>query len=270
MRSGIIAQKVGMTRLYTDEGGHVPVTVLKVDDCEVLAVRTKEKDGYVAVQLGAGKAKEKRVAQPQRVQYAKANVTPKKTVMEFRVSDDCVIPVGSQLSVNHFIKGQFVDVTGISLGKGFAGVMKRYNFSGDNATHGVSGTHRSAGSTGQRQDPGRVFKNQKMPGHMGAEQVTVQNLQVVALDEENGLIMVKGAVPGFDGTTIIVKDAVKKALPKEAPIPAGLKTKEQPAAEAKAEAVEQAPVEEQPVAETPAETTEQAQAEEAVAATDKE
>lgn len=252
MRSGIIAQKVGMTRLYTDEGGHVPVTVLKVDDCEVLAVRTKEKDGYVAVQLGAGVAKAKNVAQPQRVQYAKANVTPKKTVMEFRVSDDCVIPVGSKLGVNHFIKGQFVDVTGVSLGKGFAGVMKRYNFSGDNATHGVSGTHRSAGSTGQRQDPGRVFKNQKMPGHMGAEQVTVQNLQVVALDEDKDLIMVKGAVPGFDGTTIIVKDAVKKALPKEVPMPAGLKVKEQPAAESKSE------------------TTEQAKAEEAVAATDKE
>ncbi len=227
MRTGIIAQKVGMTRLFTPEGNHVPVTVLKVDDCEVVGVRNQEKDGYVAVQLGTGKAKEKRVAKAQRVQFAKANIAPKKKVVEFRVSEDCVLPVGAELSVNHFVKGQFVDVTGTSIGKGFAGVMKRWNFAGDCATHGVSLTHRSGGSTGQRQDPGKVFKNKKMPGHMGAVQVTVQNLQVVDLDEEKGLIMVKGAVPGFDGNVVIVKDAVKRAMPEGAPIPAGLKVKAQ-------------------------------------------
>lgn len=226
MRSGIIAQKVGMTRLFTAEGNHVPVTVLKVDNCEVVGVRSLEKDGYVALQVGAGKAKEKNTAKPQRVAFAKANVAPKKKVVEFRVSDDCVVPVGSEFSVNHFVKGQFVDVTGTSIGKGFAGVMKRWNFSGDCASHGVSLTHRSGGSTGQCQDPGKVFKNKKMPGHMGAEKVTVQNLEVVELDESKGLIMVKGAVPGFDGNVVIVKDAVKRALHKDAPIPAGLKVKE--------------------------------------------
>ena len=225
MRSGIIAEKVGMTRLFTDEGVHIPVTILKVDNCEVVGVRSLEKDGYTAVQLGAGKAKEKNVAKPQRVQFAKAKMAPKKTVVEFRVSDDCLIPVGSELGVNHFVKGQYVDVTGTSIGKGFAGVMKRYNFSGDCASHGVSLTHRSGGSTGQCQDPGRVFKNKKMPGHMGAERVTVQNLLVVALDEAKGLIMVKGAVPGFDGNVVLVKDAAKRAMHKDAPLPAGLKVK---------------------------------------------
>lgn len=231
MRSGIIAQKVGMTRLFTAEGNHVPVTVLKVDNCEVVGVRSKEKDGYVALQVGAGNVKDKHTAKPQRVAFAKANVAPKKKVVEFRVSEDCVVPVGSEFGVNHFVKGQFVDVTGTSIGKGYAGVMKRWNFSGDNATHGVSLTHRSGGSTGQCQDPGKVFKNKKMPGHMGAEQVTVQNLQVVDLDEAKGLIMVKGAVPGFDGNVVIVKDAVKRALHKDAPIPAGLKAKEEVAAQ---------------------------------------
>ncbi len=242
MRSGIIAQKVGMTRLFTAEGNHVPVTVLKVDNCEVVGVRSKEKDGYVALQVGAGNVKDKHTAKPQRVAFAKANVAPKKKVVEFRVSEDCVVPVGSEFGVNHFVKGQFVDVTGTSIGKGFAGVMKRWNFSGDNATHGVSLTHRSGGSTGQRQDPGKVFKNKKMPGHMGAEQVTVQNLQVVDLDEAKGLIMVKGAVPGFDGNVVIVKDAVKRALHKDAPIPAGLKAKQEVAeqpAEAPAEEVKE-------------------------------
>lgn len=242
MRSGIIAQKVGMTRLFTAEGNHVPVTVLKVDNCEVVGVRSKEKDGYVALQVGAGNVKDKHTAKPQRVAFAKANVAPKKKVVEFRVSEDCVVPVGSEFGVNHFVKGQFVDVTGTSIGKGYAGVMKRWNFSGDNATHGVSLTHRSGGSTGQRQDPGKVFKNKKMPGHMGAEQVTVQNLQVVDLDEAKGLIMVKGAVPGFDGNVVIVKDAVKRALHKDAPIPAGLKAKQEVAeqpAEAPAEEVKE-------------------------------
>jgi len=225
MRSGIIAQKVGMTRLFTAEGNHVPVTVLKVDNCEVVGVRSMEKDGYVALQVGAGKAKEKNTAKPQRVAFAKANVAPKKKVVEFRVSDDCVVPVGSEFSVNHFVKGQFVDVTGTSIGKGFAGVMKRWNFSGDCASHGVSLTHRSGGSTGQCQDPGKVFKNKKMPGHMGAEKVTVQNLEVMELDEAKGLIMVKGAVPGFDGNVVLVKDAAKRAMHKDAPLPAGLKVK---------------------------------------------
>ena len=246
MRSGIIAQKVGMTRLFTAEGNHVPVTVLKVDNCEVVGIRSKEKDGYVALQVGAGKAKEKNTAKPQRVAFAKANVAPKKKIVEFRVSDDCVVPVGSEFGVNHFVKGQFVDVTGTSIGKGFAGVMKRWNFAGDCASHGVSLTHRSGGSTGQCQDPGKVFKNKKMPGHMGAEKVTVQNLEVMELDENKGLIMVKGAVPGFDGNIVIVKDAVKRALHKDAPIPAGLKVKA-------AAAVEAAPVAEEKPAETPAE-----------------
>lgn len=241
MRSGIIAQKVGMTRLFTEEGNHVPVTVLKVDMCEVVGVRSKEKDGYVAVQLGAGKAKEKHLAKAQRVQFAKANVAPKRKIVEFRVSDDCIIPVGSELGVNHFVKGQLVDVTGTSVGKGFAGVMKRHNFAGDNATHGVSLTHRSGGSTGQRQDPGKVFKNKKMAGHMGAERVTVQNLPVVALDEEKGLIMVKGAVPGFDGSIVLVKDAAKHTLPKDAPIPAGLKAKAVEEAKVEQTAEESAP-----------------------------
>ena len=236
MRSGIIAQKVGMTRLFTSEGNHVPVTVLKVDNCEVVGVRSVDKDGYVALQVGAGKAKEKNVAKPQRVQFAKANVSSKKKIVEFRVSDDCVVPVGSEFGVNHFVKGQFVDVTGTSIGKGYAGVMKRWNFAGDNATHGVSLTHRSGGSTGQRQDPGKVFKNKKMPGHLGAERVTIQNLEVIELDEAKGLIMVKGAVPGFDGNTVIVKDAAKRVLHQDAPIPAGLKVKAY-AVEVKAEEV---------------------------------
>ncbi len=248
MRSGIIAEKVGMTRLFTDEGVHVPVTVLKVDNCEVVGVRSLEKDGYVAVQLGAGKAKEKNVAKAQRVQFAKANVGNKRTVMEFRVSDDCVIPVGSELGVNHFVKGQYVDVTGTSIGKGFAGVMKRHNFGGDCASHGVSLTHRSGGSTGQCQDPGRVFKNKKMPGHMGASQVTVQNLQIVDLDEAKGLIMVKGAVPGFDGNVVVVKDAVKRPVPADVPMPAGLKAK----AEAHAEQVVADVAADVPVVETTA------------------
>ena len=245
MRSGIIAQKVGMTRLFTAEGNHVPVTVLKVDNCEVVGIRSKEKDGYVALQVGAGKAKEKNTAKPQRVAFAKANVAPKKKIVEFRVSDDCVVPVGSEFGVNHFVKGQFVDVTGTSIGKGFAGVMKRWNFAGDCASHGVSLTHRSGGSTGQCQDPGKVFKNKKMPGHMGAEKVTVQNLEVMELDENKGLIMVKGAVPGFDGNIVIVKDAVKRALHKDAPIPAGLKVKAEAAkaVEAKAEVAAEQPAE---------------------------
>lgn len=249
MRSGLIAHKVGMTRLFTESGVHVPVTVLKVDSCEVVGVRSLDKDGYVSVQLGAGQAKEKRVAKAQRTQFAKAGVGLKKTVVEFRVTNDCVIPVGAELGVNHFVKGQYVDVTGTSLGKGFAGVMKKYGFGGDCASHGVSRTHRSGGSTGQCQDPGKVFKNKKMPGHMGAKQVTVQNLEVVDLDMARGLIMVKGCVPGFDGNVVLVKDAVKRALHQDAPIPAGLKQEAKPAEVA----VEAAPVAE--TVETPVEAT---------------
>ena len=218
MRSGLIAEKIGMTRLFTDDGAHVPVTVLKVEGCKVVSVRTKDKDGYVALQLGFG--------------TAKANSELKRKLVEFRVSEDCVLNPGDELSANHFVAGQFVDVVGTSLGKGFAGAMKRHNFAGLEATHGVSVSHRSLGSTGNRQDPGRVFKGKKMAGHLGAERVTVQNLKVVATDTDRGLIMVKGAVPGFEGAYVLIKDAVKKALPKEAPMPAGLK--------AKAEAVKEA------------------------------
>lgn len=222
MRTGMIAQKLGMTRVFTDEGQHVPVTVLKVDKCQVVAVRTKENDGYCAVQLGNAKAKVKRVTQPMRGHYAKAKVEPKKKLGEFRVSDDAVLEVGQELSVNHFVAGQFVDVTGTSIGKGFAGAMKRHNFSGLRASHGVSVSHRSHGSTGNSQDPGKVFKGKKMAGHMGDTRVTTQNLKIVSTDEERGLILVKGAVPGAEGGWVRISDAVKRALPKSVPFPAGI------------------------------------------------
>ncbi len=224
MRTGVIAQKVGMMSLFQENGTRLPVTVLKIDST-VVDVRTMERDGYVAVQLGHGKAKEKNVAKPQLGHFAKANVEPKKKLVEFRVTEDCVLPVGSELSSTHFVVGQKVDVTGISIGKGYAGVMKKYHFSGDNATHGVSRTHRSGGSTGQREWPGKVFKNVKMPGQMGNKQVTKQNLQVVAIDEDRNLIMVKGSVPGFDSSVVTIKDAVKISLAKQPalPTPAGLK-----------------------------------------------
>jgi len=225
MRSGLIAEKIGMTRLFTDDGAHVPVTVLKVEGCKVVSVRTKDKDGYVALQLGFGTAKANRLSKAVRGHFAKANSELKRKLVEFRVSGDCVLNPGDELSANHFVAGQFVDVVGTSLGKGFAGAMKRHNFAGLEATHGVSVSHRSLGSTGNRQDPGRVFKGKKMAGHLGAERVTVQNLKVVATDIDRGLIMVKGAVPGFEGAYVLIKDAVKKALPKEAPMPAGLKAK---------------------------------------------
>ncbi|MGN0904069.1 MAG: 50S ribosomal protein L3 [Alphaproteobacteria bacterium] len=232
MRSGLIAEKVGMTRLFTDDGNHVPVTVLKVEGCEVVSVRTKDKDGYVALQLGFGDTKAKRVSKAVRGHFAKNNVELKRKLVEFRVSEDCVLNPGDELSAGHFIAGQFVDVVGTSIGKGFAGGMKRHNFRGLEATHGVSISHRSLGSTGNRQDPGRVFKGKKMAGHLGAERVTVQNLKVVATDLDRGLIMVKGAVPGFEGAYVLIKDAVKKALPKEVPMPAGLKTRAEAAAPA--------------------------------------
>lgn len=225
MRSGLIAEKMGMTRLFTEDGTHVPVTVLKIEGCEVVSVRTKDKDGYVALQLGFGKTKANRVSKSVRGHFAKANIELKRKLVEFRVSEDCVLNPGDELSANHFIAGQFVDVVGTSIGKGFAGGMKRHNFAGLEATHGVSISHRSLGSTGNRQDPGRVFKGKKMAGHLGAERVTVQNLKVVATDADRGLIMVKGAVPGFEGGYVLIKDAVKKALPKDVPMPAGLKAK---------------------------------------------
>jgi large subunit ribosomal protein L3 len=219
MRSGVIAQKVGMTRIFTDAGEHIPVTVLKLDNCQVVAHRTIEKNGYVAVQLGTGLAKVKNVSKAERGHFAVAKVEPKRKVVEFRVSDDALIPVGAELTADHFVVGQFVDVSGTTLGKGFAGGMKRWNFGGLRATHGVSVSHRSIGSTGGRQDPGKTFKNKKMPGHLGAERVTTQNLRVVQTDVERGLILVEGAVPGHAGGWIHVRDAVKRALPKDAPLP---------------------------------------------------
>lgn len=222
-RSGLIAQKMGMTRIFSAEGEHVPVTVLKVDACQVVAVRTEEKDGYNAVQLGVGSIKVKNVNKAQRETYSRAGVEPKRKLAEFRVTADALLDVGAELSVEHFVSGQFVDVTGTSVGKGFAGGMKRHNFGGLRASHGVSVSHRSHGSTGNRQDPGKTFKGKKMAGHMGDVRVTTQNLQVVATDAERGLIMVKGAVPGSAGGFIIVRDAVKRKLPDGVPMPAALK-----------------------------------------------
>lgn len=235
MRTGLIAQKLGMSRIFDADGKHVPVTVLKMDGCQVVAVQTQEKNGYTAVQLGAGTRKAKNVSKGERGHFAKAKVEPKAKVVEFRVSEDAVLEVGAELCASHFIPGQFVDVTGITLGKGYQGVMKRWNFGGLRATHGVSVSHRSAGSTGQRQSPGRVFKNKKMAGHMGNVQRTVQNLRVVEIHPEQGLIIVEGAIPGHKGSWLTIKDAVKKPLPKDVPTPAGLKgTKDQGGAPAEA------------------------------------
>ena len=224
MRSGVIAQKVGMTRVFTDAGEHVPVTVLRLDGCQVVAHRTVEKNGYVALQLGAGKAKVKNVSKAERGHFAVAKVEPKQKLAEFRVSEDAVIPVGAEITADHFIPGQFVDVTGTTTGKGFAGGMKRWNFGGLRATHGVSISHRSIGSTGGRQDPGKTFKNKKMPGHLGVERVTTQNLRVVSTDVERGLILVEGAVPGVAGGWIYIRDAVKRKLPKDVPMPGAFRT----------------------------------------------
>ena len=211
MRSGVIAQKVGMTRVYNDAGEHVPVTVLRMDGCQVVAQRTVEKNGYTAVQLGAGQAKVKNTSKAMRGNFAVANVEPKAKLAEFRVTEDNLLEVGTELKAGHFAAGQLVDVTGTSIGKGFAGAMKRHGFGGLRATHGVSVSHRSHGSTGSRQDPGKVFKNKKMAGHMGQTRVTTQNLEVVSTDEDRGLILIKGAVPGSKGAWIIVRDAVKSA-----------------------------------------------------------
>ena len=223
MRTGLIARKEGMSRIFDEDGRHVPVTVLKVDGCQVIAVRNEEKDGYVAVQLGAGNAKVKRVSKQNRGHFAKAKVEPKKKLAEFRVSNENILDIGAELGANHFVAGQFVDVTGTSIGKGFAGAMKRHNFGGLRATHGVSISHRSHGSTGQCQEPGKVFKGKKMAGHMGAERVTTQNLQVVAVDLEENLILVKGAVPGAKNGWVLINDAVKKPVPEGVPLPAGLR-----------------------------------------------
>jgi large subunit ribosomal protein L3 len=223
MRTGLIAQKLGMSRLFNEEGAHVPVTVLKVDKCEVVAVRTAERDGYTAVQLGVGKAKVRNTSKAMRGHFAKAKVEPKRRLAEFRVAPDALVDVGSELSAGHFVPGQFVDVTGTTIGKGFAGAMKRWNFGGLRASHGVSISHRSHGSTGNRQDPGRTFPNKKMAGHLGTERVTTLNLKVVATDADRGLIMVRGAVPGAEGGYVLVRDAVKRKLPKDAPFPAALR-----------------------------------------------
>ena len=212
-----------MTRVFTDAGEHVPVTVLKLDGCQVVAHRTVEKNGYTAVQLGIGRAKPKNVPKAERERFAKASVEPKMKLAEFRVPEDGMIPVGAEITADHFVVGQFVDVTGTTIGKGFAGPMKRWNFGGLRASHGVSVSHRSHGSTGGRQDPGKTFKNKKMAGHMGADRVTTQNLKVVQLDVERGLILVEGSVPGHRGGYIFVRDAVKRALPTDAPKPGKFK-----------------------------------------------
>jgi len=245
MRSGLIAQKLGMTRVFTEAGEHVPVTVLRVEKCQVLGHRTKDKNGYVALQLGSGTRKVNNVPKAERGNFAVAKVEPKRKLAEFRVSDDALIPVGAEITADHFVVGQYVDVAGISIGKGFAGGMKRWNFGGLRASHGVSISHRSIGSTGGRQDPGKTWKNKKMPGHMGAERVTTLNLKVVQTDVARGLILVEGAVPGSKGGWITVRDAVKKSLPKDAPkpgkfrLPDGAAASEAPAQEAAPEAAKE-------------------------------
>ena len=240
MRTGVIARKEGMTRIFDEDGRHVPVTVLKIDSCQVVSVRSEETDGYVAVQLGAGAAKVKRTSKANRGHFAKAKVEPKKKLAEFRVSNENILEVGSELSAKHFMPGQFVDVCGTSIGKGFAGAMKRHNFGGMRASHGVSISHRAHGSTGQCQEPGRVFKGKKMAGQMGNERVTTQNLEVVSIDEEDNLVLIKGAVPGAKSGWVFITDAVKKPFPEGAPTPAGLvenkKAESKEAEEAAAEA----------------------------------
>src|SRR5881275_993730 len=244
MRTGLIAKKLGMTRVFTDEGNHVAVTVLKVDHCQVVAQRTQDKDGYTALQLGVGAAKVKNVTKPQRGHFAKAKVEPKAKLAEFRVSDDALVDVGAEITVAHFVPGQYVDVTGTSIGKGFAGGMKRWNFGGLRATHGVSVSHRSLGSTGQRQDPGKTFKNKKMAGHLGAGRVTTQSLRIVSADAERGVLMIMGAVPGSEGGWVLIKDAAKRKMPEGLPFPAALRGAGNGGAEVPAEAAEPMPTSE--------------------------
>jgi len=246
-RTGILARKLGMTRSFAQDGSHIPVTILRIESCQVVSVRTRDRDGYSAVQVGAGTAKVKNVTKPVRGHYAKAKVEPKRKLVEFRVTDEAVLPVGSELAASHFVTGQFVDVAGTSIGKGFQGVMRRWNFAGLEASHGVSISHRSHGSTGGRQDPGRTFKNKKMAGHMGDETVTTLNLKVVRTDVEKGLLLVEGAVPGSKGGWIMVRDAVKKALPKEAPKPGKFRLADE--ANKKPEAKAEAPAADAPATE---------------------
>lgn len=224
MRSGVIAKKLGMTRLFMEDGKQIPVTVLHMENLQVVAQRTPDRDGYTAVQLGAGNARAKNVSQPMRGHFAVAKVEPKRKLAEFRVTGENMIDVGEEITADHYLPGQYVDIAGISIGKGFAGAMKRHNFGGLRASHGVSVSHRSHGSTGQCQDPGKVFKGKKMAGHMGAARVTTQNLEVVKTDSERGLIMVKGAVPGSKGGWVTIKDAVKKAAPANVVLPAALRS----------------------------------------------
>lgn len=222
LRTGLVAQKLGMGRFFTEKGEHIPVTYLKLENCQVVGQRTQETNGYTALQIGVGSVKAKNVSKPLKGHYAKAKIEPKRKVVEFRVSPDALVEVGAEIAVTHFVPGQFVDVSGITIGKGFAGVMKRWNFAGLEASHGVSVSHRSHGSTGNRQDPGRVFKNKKMAGHLGVERVTVQNLKIVHVDEAEGLILVQGAVPGSDGTYLEVRDSLKRTT-KDLPFPASVK-----------------------------------------------
>jgi len=241
MRTGVIAKKLGMTRFFDEDGAHVPVTVLSLDGCQVTAQRTKEKDGYVALQLGAGAKKAKNESKAMRGHFGKAQVEPKAIVAEFRVDEDGLIDVGAEFTADHFVPGQKVDIQGVTIGKGFAGAIKRWHFGGLRATHGVSVSHRSHGSTGQRQDPGKVFKNKKMAGHLGQDNRTTQNITVWRVDVERGLILVKGAVPGAEGGYVKIRDAIKKALPKDAPKPGGIRKAQAEAAPAAAEV--EAPVE---------------------------
>ena len=240
MRTGVIAKKLGMTRFFDEDGAHVPVTVLSLDGCQVTAQRTKEKDGYVALQLGAGVKKAKNESKAMRGHFGKAQVEPKAVIAEFRVDEDGLIEVGAEFTADHFVPGQKVDISGVTIGKGFAGAIKRWHFGGLRATHGVSVSHRSHGSTGQRQDPGKVFKNKKMAGHLGQDNRTTQNITVWRVDVERGLILVKGAVPGAEGSYVQVRDAVKRP-PKDAPTPGAIRKAGAEAAPAPADA--EAPVE---------------------------
>jgi large subunit ribosomal protein L3 len=231
MRTGLIARKLGMTRVFDAEGNHVPVTVLKVDNCQVVAVRSQERDGYTALQLGVGAIKIKNVCKPLRGHFAKAKVEPKAHLAEFRISEDALLPVSAEITAEHFVPGQFVDVVGVSIGKGYAGAMKRHNFAGLGASHGVSISHRSHGSTGQRQSPGKTFKNKKMAGHLGFARVTTQSLKVISADAERGVLMIKGSVPGSAGGYVVVRDAAKRKNPNGLPFPAALRDVPSPVVE---------------------------------------
>jgi len=235
MRTGVVAQKVGMTRVFSESGEHVPVTVLQLLQCQVIAHRTKDKNGYVALQLGAGPRRPNNMNKADRGYFGKAKVEPRRKLAEFRVTEDSLIPVGAEITADHFVEGQFVDVCGISIGKGFAGGMKRWNFGGLRASHGVSISHRSIGSTGGRQDPGKTFKNKKMPGHMGVDRITTLNLKVIKTDVERGLLLIEGAVPGAKGGWITVRDAVKKKPHKDIPKPGKFRVSASAEAEAKPE-----------------------------------